>query len=93
MYVAFLDTCAIFSKSPAVIPAWACVITFDSIVIVLSLLNNLDRPRRRDADIIVYLKRDGAPFFLVCSVFQFTPLQVTNILLCRRYSVRHDSSQ
>ncbi|KAI0799704.1 hypothetical protein BC629DRAFT_1498109 [Irpex lacteus] len=65
VYVAFLDTCAIFSKSPAVIPAWACVITFDSIVIVLSLLNNLDRPRRRDADIIVYLKRDGAPFFLV----------------------------
>ncbi|KAI0686934.1 hypothetical protein BC835DRAFT_1377849 [Cytidiella melzeri] len=73
-YIPFLDTCAVFAKAPTLAPAWACIITFDSIVILLSFLNILDRPRRSNASILLFLRKDGAPFFLTVFALRYTGL-------------------
>ncbi|KAI0087491.1 hypothetical protein BDY19DRAFT_232987 [Irpex rosettiformis] len=84
-YVSFLNTCAVFTKTPTVIPAWTCVVAFDSVMIILSFLNALDRPRRRDADVMLYLRRDGAPFFLTVFALRYTGL----VLLVRLPPTRY----
>lgn len=65
-YVPLLRTCGILTKTEKLAAAWACVVTYDTLAIVLSIINALDRPRHRDADVISYLQGDGAPFFMVC---------------------------
>lgn len=51
---------------------------FDTLTIVLSIINALDRPRRSNADIMVYLRDDGAPFFLVSYRDIVSPLKTQN---------------
>ncbi|KAI0341088.1 hypothetical protein BDW22DRAFT_1430253 [Trametopsis cervina] len=84
-YVPLVNTCFAFEKSPTLVPTWACVVAFDTLTIVLSIINALDRPRRSNADIMVYLRDDGAPFFLLVFGLRYVGL----ILLIRQPVTRY----
>ncbi|KAI0799686.1 hypothetical protein BC629DRAFT_189966 [Irpex lacteus] len=73
-YVPALRTCGILVKTNKLGAAWACVVAYDTIAIALSVINVLDRPRRRDADVITYMKGDGAPFFIIVFVLRYVAL-------------------
>jgi hypothetical protein len=62
-----IQGCTLSKKPTGIVAAWSCVVAYDTIAIVLAIINALDRPRRRDIDIMRFLKGDGAPFFLVIS--------------------------
>ena len=64
-YVEFLNSCTVLLDTPVAVAAWACVVAFDTIAIILALLNALDRPRHRDIEVMRHLQHDGAPFFIV----------------------------
>ncbi|KAI0341095.1 hypothetical protein BDW22DRAFT_1359282 [Trametopsis cervina] len=73
-YVSVLGACTTVGKSPTLVPAWACLVSFDTLTVILSIVNALDRPRRSNADIMVYLRDDGAPFFLLVFAFRYIGL-------------------
>jgi hypothetical protein len=78
-----IHACALQKKPTELIAAWSCMVTYDTIAIALAIINALDRPRRNNADIILYFKGDGALFFMVC-----TPLlNPKNVLTCFRLSL------
>ncbi|KAI0087475.1 hypothetical protein BDY19DRAFT_907336 [Irpex rosettiformis] len=72
-YVPALNTCAVLTKSK-LYGAWTCVVVYNTIALVLSLLNGLHRPRHRNVDIISYLKSDGALFFGIVFVLRYAVL-------------------
>jgi hypothetical protein len=78
-----IQGCTLSKKPTGTVAAWSCIVAYDTIAIVLAIINTLDRPRRRDMDIMRFLKGDGAPFFLVIS---------PRPILCKRLFIHRQSS-
>jgi len=76
-YNAFIVMCA-FSKKPWALKFTLGVITlFDFFIIIMTVLNALDRPHRKQADVVTSLQHDGARMFSCLFL-----LRLTSFLVC-----------
>ncbi|KAF7340296.1 hypothetical protein MVEN_01948700 [Mycena venus] len=72
----FIDMCA-FSKKPWALKYTLGAITlFDLFIIIMTVLNALDRPHTKQADVITSLQHDGARMFACLFLFRLTSFLV-----------------
>ncbi|KAH9920289.1 uncharacterized protein B0H18DRAFT_881198, partial [Fomitopsis serialis] len=64
-YNSDLQSCVVPEKPTFLSGAWAGMVAYDVYVFVLTVLNALNRPRKKNVEIVSRLKRDGVVTFLV----------------------------
>ncbi|KAJ7837909.1 hypothetical protein B0H13DRAFT_2367913 [Mycena leptocephala] len=76
-YIPFINMCA-FSKKPWALKFMLGAITlFDFFIIIMTVLNALDRPHTTQADVITSLQREGARMFVCLFVLRLTSFLIS----------------